>query len=892
MSYLHHRTTYCILFVLFGISVNYAQIIKGTVSDDKGQAIGAKILIKSPTNPETISEFILVSQKEFNYTLKKSYSTTGFILEVGATGYTTYEELIVPSELKKTLEFNFVLNKEKIIQLEEVNVASEIKPYYIKKDTVVFKVESYKDGNEKKVEDLLKNLPGIEVKENGSIKYKGKTIETVTIEGDNLFDYNYSIGTRNISIDLVEEIEAIENYSENSLLKGIENSDKVSLNLKLKDNKVDITGDTNIGVGDFAESKKMPLNLALNLLGINKIYKSFAVSTYNTIGENSSPFNYSSNQINLEQLREDNYYTKQIIPELSLKQVTNDNLSNINNQFFSNYNSVFTLSKKLKAKVNLYYISDKINSNQFSKGNFLINNETFTTFDNNSIQKKPLQYRGDLELKYNTSKSSLLEYDISFRDESIKTDNSIFSNQTTNDYSSFLKSKNVFLKQTLEYTKKISDKKALQILLLNTASDLNQGFDLNPSFFNNPNFIKDVQNITSKKLNTNFTTLLLGRGNKNNKYSISAGFNLNLESMTSDLFSKNNTQTITVDSSSNDLKFKTNEFFTNGTYNWRIGKFSISPKYTFRYLNQELEQTENSLDLEPFIFEPALDITYKLNRTSLLQFNYGLNKNTQSINNLFVNQILIDNRNVINNTPNISLQKNENYGLLFSKNDLFNQLDLSIGGNYLKQKGNYFNNIEINENTTRITNFFLPEANENLSFYLNFSKLIPSLKTNVKITSNYSILNFKNIVNNSDLRTNKSYFSSNSLFLKTSFNSLFNFENKSIYTVQEINSQTSFTNKSLENNFKLIIKPSKQIYGTISYNYFVPNLRDKSNNYTFLNTKLSYKPKNKDWQLDFNAINLLNENIFNERNTTDISTNIFRVNLLSRYCLLNFSYTF
>lgn len=880
-----------IIFVFFGLNFNYAQTILGTVSDDKGNLITANILIKEPNNDKIISEFVLAPKGNFYYQLKKTYSESGILLEVTATGYTTYEKLIKPSELKGSLTFNFILLKEKIEILDEVFIKSQKSSFLIKKDTVVYHVESYRDGTERKVEDLLKKLPGIEVSDNHIIKYKGKTIETVTIEGDNLFDYNYSIGTKNINIDLVKEIEAIENYSENKLLKGIENSDKVILNLKLKEDKTDFSFNTDLGIGDFPDSTKTPLDLSTNVLGINKKHKSFIISTYNNIGKNTSPFNYSENQVNLEQIRENQYLAKPIIPEFNLPHTTSNNLSNINNQFFGNLNSIYNLSNNIKAKVNFYLISDRINSNQFSESNYRVNDQEFTTFDNYFFQKKPKQYRGDIEVKFNTSETSLLEYNISLRDESIDTDNTIISNQA-NDFKSFLQSTNVFLKQNLEYTKKLSDRKAFQLNIINTTNNLGQKFVIQPSVFDSAEFDQDIQDNNSIKQNTSFTSTFLGRGNKNNKYSISAGFNLINESFNSNLFSQNNTQILSLENGENIIDYRKNEIYTLGSYNWNLGKFKISPNYALRFLNQNLEQKSTQSYSSLLIFEPAVNISYKIDNTSVLSLISSLNRNTSSMQYLYSNQVLINNRIVKNNIPNITLQKNQAFNFSFSKNDLFNQIELTLGANYIKQKGNFFDNVTINENFTRITNFFLSESTENSAFYLNFSKLVPSLKTNFKITSDYAISNFKNIVNNSELRNNKSTLSINSIFLKTAFNSAFNFENNTTYVFQENSNTNTFFNKSVENNLKLIFKPSNKISGIITYNYFIPSLANNTINYSFLDTKIMFKPKNKNWQIDLSGINLLNEKYFIQENTTDISTNILRINLLERYLLLNFTFTF
>ncbi|MFD2586413.1 hypothetical protein ACFSQJ_05705 [Croceitalea marina] len=879
---------YIFLFVGFGIG--HAQLLKGTVLDTLGDPIPSKILIKTSKDSKVIREFILSPKGKFSYTLKKSYDLKGLFLEVVATGYTSYEAYTKPTDLKDELQFNFTLIKEKIHQLNEVIVESK-KPFTIKKDTVVYNVDSYADGTEKKVEDLLKKLPGIEINDaNGVIKYRGKSIETVTLEGDNLFDYNYSIGTKNINIDLVKEIEAIENYSENKLLKGIESSDKVILNLKLKDNKSDISGTANLGLG-YADDDTVPVDSSLDILGINKKYKSFAVAAFNTIGENVSPFDYYSNSITIEGIKDRDYYTEVIIPEFAVSQLTNNNLSNINNQFFGNLNTIFQLSKKMKAKVNFYYLDDDLNSNQFLESRINTLENQFTTFDNNFITKKPTQYRGDAELKYNLSKSSLLEYDISYRDETINTSRIILSNQE-NDFKSNLSSRNQLLKQNLQYTKKVSSTKAVQVNILNTVNNLNQDFDIDPSVFNDADNVLDEQNITSNKYNSNLNAILLGKRPSNDNYSVLFGVNRTKDGFNSFLSNQNNAQELIAAISNNNFEFIKNEIYNQGTYNWRLGKLVIAPKYSLTYLSQDLEQNTTNLTSKNLIFEPSLSLSYKVDKTSLLTVYGGFNRNTQATNRFFSNQILINNRIVTNNTPDITLQRSQNYGLSFSKNDLYNQFELSFGGQYLAQKGNFFTNAVITENTTRLTSFFLPERTENIDFYLVLSKLVPFIKTNVKVTSNYGIFNFKNIINNSSLVDNKSTFMSNSLLVKTAFNSMFNFNNTTKLVIQKNKGQSVFSNNLLQNKFELTITPSKQLSGAVTYDYFIPSIEDNTNNYSFLSTKLVFKPKNKNWEVGFSGVNLLNENFFFERNIGEISANTFQVNLLDRYYLFNFSFTF
>ncbi|MBL4938891.1 MAG: TonB-dependent receptor [Lutibacter sp.] len=78
----------------------------------------------------------------------------------------------------------------------------------------------------------------------------------------------------------------------------------------------------------------------------------------------------------------------------------------------------------------------------------------------------------------------------------------------------------------------------------------------------------------------------------------------------------------------------------------------------------------------------------------------------------------------------------------------------------------------------------------------------------------------------------------------------------------------------------------------LSSDYFLPNREKKSENYTFLDASLRYRPKNKQLEFNFTAKNLLNEANFEQIQTSDFSTNIYRTNILPRYYLLNMTYNF
>ena len=852
-----------ILIFLFTLYTFSQSSINGIVKDSTLRPISyVNVVLKDSL--DNIITYAITNDKGKYQTSTFNYVGNAF-LHLSHISYKKKTESVLLINSKSTLTMDFTMKEADITNLDEIVIKGNLRPYSKKKDTISYNVSKYINGSERKIEEVIKKLPGIELNEqSGEITYKGKSIETVTLDGDNLFGFNYSLGTKNINIDLVEQIEAIDNYAENPLLKDIEQGGKVSLNLKLKKGKVDVSGNLDFGSGWFNDGDQA-FNIASNILGITKTYKSFATLTYNNTGINKSPFDYFGYSFNAEQLKERNYFAEKNISETRISNILENNRININNQFFGNYSAIFKLNPKLSIKTNLYYLQDRINTNQIFQNDFIINNDSFSTTDNTFITKKPIQYRGDVEIKYNTSNTSLLEYNLRLRQEDIVTPTTVIQNQTS-EFSTFLNTEDFYLKQDLVWTKKLSNKKALQVSLFHSFNDLPQTFSIKPSLFDE-DASSDNQESRFEKTYLEAKATYLSSG-KRDKYTFTFGGNFNYSPFISRLFNIEETTSV------NNFDYTQSNIFNTGVYNFNRGKWQISPSYSLRLLNQRLNQNIEPVEQlqNDFIIEPAFLIKYNLNTSSFLMTNIGFNQNTNSEQYFFLNQVLIDNRTTIKNTPSLELQNSQRYSLLYFNNDLYNQLQLNASINYQISNGNFFTNQNINENTTQLEYFFLPQDNSNWNINTQISKYIPFLNSTVKLTSNYSISNFRNIVNNSNLRQNQSQFLSNSFFYKTAFKFPINFENTFIYqySYSKSENQSAFINKSWQNKFKVIIKPNKKWFVVLSSDYYLPNTKLSDEQFFFLDATLRHRPKSKKWGTSLTLSNITNEINFEQIRTSDI----------------------
>ena len=170
---------------------------------------------------------------------------------VGGIAYIRFSFLGYESQ---TVKYNPAVNKvvvrmkETSFQLREVSVKAE--RISESGDTLTYSVAGFKQIQDRSIADVIRKMPGLEVKPNGSISYQGKSINHFYIEGLDLMGSQYAQASNNISADKVESVQVLENHQAVKSLRDIEFSDKAALNIVLKDDAKSVwTGLADIGLG-------------------------------------------------------------------------------------------------------------------------------------------------------------------------------------------------------------------------------------------------------------------------------------------------------------------------------------------------------------------------------------------------------------------------------------------------------------------------------------------------------------------------------------------------------------------------------------------------------------------------------------------------------------------
>lgn len=866
-----------VLFFLFPILSGSQNTLKGIVrsANNLKPISNCSILVKNENN---IILTYTITNSEGLYTVELPKGQTTFIIE---TSILIHNKIIknikIDSEAKSTT-YNLDFELEpRIRNLEEVYVVSKKPLITIKNDTTQYDLKRFKDGSERVVEDVLKKLPGITVSNNGLIKFKGKQVTRVLLDGDNIFNNNYNIGTKNIDSEIVESIQAIEDYSPNHLLKGIKTSNDVAVNLILKKGKSDISGNNELGIG--IKNKKI---LNANIISVSKKLKGFSTINYNNISENPSPYSFSSNSYNLLNTGESLQKTTNLVDNGISNSVLPDNRTLVNNTFFGSVNALYKFNNKLSLRTNYSYFTDKIIRNEATTSNNIINDSSLVIRTQNNLIKKPKVNSYDYEIIYKINRKSLLTSEGKLNIQKSLNESNGFNNESL--YKSLAKSRDLFLKNNLEYTYKFNKNNVFQIISNLSTNNLPQNIDV---LLDSESLIQDI---SFKKNFIDVESKLISKSKKS-KYSFVIGYNFDENIISSNL------EGIALNNqfNTNDIFYTLSKFYLNLSYNYRINRWLFSANLTNELINAKLNDVNlaNNYNRNHLLFNPKLSINYYLNSKSYLYSNYNEKNDTPNASQVYSGLILTNNRTLLNNVFNFNIFNSKSIKSGFKINDFYNLFQFEIYAKYNFRKYGYINRLNINKNRTFFTSVVDVTNNKNLSFSLETEKYIHFLKSTININSFYSINEYQNIINNSNLRDNKNKMFSNALEIRTGFKGSVNFTNKSLLNTNRFetssensNSFTTFQNdfsiKYLNNNFQIILDTQ----------YFNPNLKSNISGDLFLDTSIIYNSKKGKTEYKLKINNLFNKKTFRNINTSDFSTSTFQQNLVERFFVLSVNFKF
>ena len=223
---------YITLILLLSTSIIFSQLkMSGKVTDSIGTPLELANIILIDSDSNTLETFAM-SDNEGNYKLSLKKNSQ-YNIQVSYIGMATFSQTLNTGD--NDIVKNFSLRQDN--QLDAVELTYEM-PVVVSGDTLVYDADSFKTGTERKLEDVLKNLPGVEINDDGEIEVEGKAVTKVMVEGKDFFDGDSKIASKNIPSNAVDKVQILKNYAEVGQLSSVQNNqDNIAINIKLKKGK-------------------------------------------------------------------------------------------------------------------------------------------------------------------------------------------------------------------------------------------------------------------------------------------------------------------------------------------------------------------------------------------------------------------------------------------------------------------------------------------------------------------------------------------------------------------------------------------------------------------------------------------------------------------------------
>ncbi|HAN39177.1 MAG TPA: hypothetical protein DCQ29_09780 [Chitinophagaceae bacterium] len=472
-------------------------LLKGTITAYTGADVPNCFVKILSTKKNTILHYLNTSDRNSFSIIVSVQKTDTLTIHVSSLGYAKFEQLLTfNSSYKDTLELRIVLQPQ-YKQLDSVTVKAP--PVWKRGDTTFFRVNAFKEGGEKKLKDIIEKIPGFEIIESGQLLYKKKPVEKIMIEGEDVFADQTNLLLNNFPVHVLNNIQAIENQNNNKLLKGLYGDGKVFLNLGLNKTSIKAAfGDGELGIGSGERYTLSPVFFSL----YNKI-KIGLIANWNNIGNGVSL--QQTNELKKENEKNTegwlmNNYPLQLINNFENRWYIK------NNQKDNRFQINTPLSKKVMAKTEINFITDRQSQNSYYNSIFYNTANFIERSDTNNINYTPRMLSIQKSIKWNIDSTKALEVQGNlFRDASNSNQSSIYGglnnanslqNNTNNNWNS--------ITLLTSFTHRVSGNKAIEWSVnYNKQSIVQQAVSTSadfPGIFTIPNFYTNLSNIINNKV--------------------------------------------------------------------------------------------------------------------------------------------------------------------------------------------------------------------------------------------------------------------------------------------------------------------------------------------------------------------------------------------------------
>jgi len=776
--------TLVFLILLLSTSILFAQnnySIKGSVLDTaSGTALQNTSITLLNSKDSTLVKF---TRAAANGSFSLGNLREGnFILMLTYPDFADYVETFSLTAAKPEKDFGKLKMILRARLLAEVIVKGTASQMTIKGDTTEFNAAAFTIEANSKVEDLLKQLPGIQVDKDGKITAHGQAVNKVLVDGEEFFGDDPTLVTKNIRGDMVDKVQLYDKKSDQATFTGIDDGERTkTINIKLKeDKKQGYFGKVDAGAGneEFYQGQGM----------INVFKGKRKFSAYGTIAntaktglgwQDNSKYSASSNV--------------QVIDNgIMFSSGDDSGLESFNGQYNgegipltrSGGMHYDTKWKEDKYSINMNYkigsievTGDKNLLNQNNLPTGIINTNTDQTIDNFMFRQK---LDGTFLIKLDTTS-----------DLKIMLDGTLKNSESNNNYlTSSLRGNGITLNGSKRSLSNKGDQKIFNTSLLWTKKlkkkgrtislSLGQRFDdddasgfLNSenSFYNTLGAIDSIRIIdqykTNKVSNSGFNSNLAYTEPLSKSFSVILNYGLSLGNSIAERESYNKSGTGKYDlldkEFSNDFELNQTSNQAGAIFNYKKDKNVIN--FGTRVNAVDFRQTDrytgNVYKRDFLNWLPQASFRHNFSKQKSFEIRYDGNTSQPTLNQIQPIKVNTDPLNIILGNPDLKPSFRSNLILSYYSYKVISDKSIYFRGNYTTTHQAIVNNtITDAAGKSTFQSINLTDKNPvSFSFYGDYGQKLPGTEFRIGLNLNVNANTYFNMINNSLNETRSNSYS-------------------------------------------------------------------------------------------------------------------------------------
>ena len=869
---------YLIALLLCGLGVQAQTVIRGTVLDRDTQMgfPGANVTIQEKGSTAILS-YVLTDEKGA-YRLEYKGSRDSIV--VSASGFNISKE--TKTVANRSQEVNFTIFSQSISINEVKVVAKSIRQVG---DTVKYSVGAYVEQNDRTIGDVLKKLPGIEVKDNGAIHYNNRPINNYYIEGLDLLKGRYGLANNTIQARDVAEVQVLENHQPIKALEDVEFSEDAAINLKLKEGaKGAIIAYALLGAGKGSDPDLL-LAAELSSMYFNRNMQN--ISTYKG--------NNSGNDVSRDQtfmLGGSGVQGGGSQNWLSVQSPSSPAISQsryLNNQVHAfSFNNVWKLKNNYQLNANFNYTIDRQDKNSYSRSQHLLPGDSILNIEERlSSRLYKNQGSADIILNANT-KQFYLDNTLSIKGawdseqgNALTATDSIFQHLDKPNYSL----SNAF--RLIRNYPKISFTFASTNSYVSNTNNLTTEPLLYDFLFDpiasSTGLKQDLQlnNFSS----ANSVSFGFDHGKWRQNYSV--GFNANLQKLSTELYPETSSTallfnpSITPDSLINDLRWNRFEWQVRPSYSYNYNRLratlGLPVEYIMLQVNDYVPATQNYTDR--LFLNPSLSIMYKLSPYWDASGNASYRNSLGGLNNAYTGYIMRSYRNLQRNDGSLLEQQMQSWALGLSYRNPIYSLFGNLNATYFNQRANLLFGYHFRDILRVQTSYDLPNTTEGVNLSGSVSKGIDAITSTLTVGGNYSASRASQInqetqvfYNNQQYAVNGSINTKVQRWANLSYRLEFSQSQRKIE-----NDDNSFSPiRSLTQRAQLNLFPIKDLTINLSWEYFYNSaIISGSRHMSFGDINIRYKLPKVEFIFDYSNLFNTKEYVSVSYSNTDVYTSSY-----------------